>query len=184
MYRLGLTPITGKRGTTSRFCDQLHRLFSATVRCTYSDKSEARAAGVGYCIAHRHQLWWSPRDPEQRPLWNSAVVLSSDFFDELLAHPVPIDLRALRALKSSPMALDIYSWLTYRVSYLKRPSLVPWEALWTQFGADYARPRDFRRYFVGQLARVVQVYPDLRLSKQATGLLLKPSATHIRRRGR
>ena len=82
------------------------------------------------------------------------------------------------------MALDIYSWLTYRVGYLKRPSLVPWEALWTQFGADYARLRDFRRYFVGQLARVVQVYPDLRLSKLATGLLLRPSPTHIRRRAR
>ena len=81
------------------------------------------------------------------------------------------------------MALDIYTWLTYRVSYLKRPSLIPWEALWTQFGADYARLRDFRRYFVGQLTRVVQVYPDLRLSKLATGLLLKPSATHVRRRG-
>ena len=68
MYKLGLTPITGKRGTTSRLRDQLHRLFSTTIRCSYSDEDEGHAAGIGYSIAHKHQLWWSPRDPEQRPL--------------------------------------------------------------------------------------------------------------------
>ncbi|MDH3254728.1 MAG: replication protein RepA [Acidobacteriota bacterium] len=49
-------------------------------------------------MAHRHQLWWSPRDPDQQPLWNSVVVLSAEFYDELVAHAVPIDLRALKAL--------------------------------------------------------------------------------------
>ena len=58
MYKLGLTPITGKRGTTSRLRDQLHRLFSTTIRCSYSDEDEGQAVGVGYTIAHKHQLWW------------------------------------------------------------------------------------------------------------------------------
>jgi hypothetical protein len=74
MYKLGLMPVTGKRGTTSRLRAQLHRLFSTTIRCSYSDEHEGQAAGVGYTIAHKHQLWWSPGDPEQRPFWNSAVV--------------------------------------------------------------------------------------------------------------
>lgn len=39
-------------------------------------------------------------------LWNSIVVLSTEFYNELVAHAVPIDLRALRALKGSPLALD------------------------------------------------------------------------------
>jgi hypothetical protein len=30
----------------------------------------------------------------------------------------PIDLQALKALRGSPLALDIYSWLTDRMSYL------------------------------------------------------------------
>ncbi len=89
MYKLGLTPVTGKRGTTSRLRNQLHRLFSTTIRCSYSDEAEGHAAGIGYTIAHRHELWWSPRDPEQRPLWNSVVVLSTEFYDELVAHAVP-----------------------------------------------------------------------------------------------
>ena len=184
MYKLGLTPVTGKRGTTSRLRDQLHRLFSTTIRCSYSDEAEEHAAGIGYTIAHRHELWWSPRDPEQRPLWNSVVVLSTEFYDELVAHAVPIDIRALTALKGSPLALDIYSWLTYRMSCLRRPCLIPWEALQTQFGADYGRPRDFKRKFLRHLADVLHVYPAARLTSQAAGLLLAPSSTHVcRRRG-
>ena len=41
MYKLGLTPVTGKRGTTSRLRDQLHRLFSTTIRCTWSGEAKA-----------------------------------------------------------------------------------------------------------------------------------------------
>ncbi len=97
---------------------------------------------------------------------------------------MPIDLRALKALKGSPLALDIYSWLTYRMSYLRRPCLIPWEALQTQFGADYGRLRDFRRKFKGHLGDVLYVYPAARLAEQPPGLLLRPSAAHIARRTR
>ena len=94
---------------------------------------------------------------------------------------MPIDLRALKALKGSPLALDIYSWLTYRMSYLRRPCLIPWEALQTQFGADYGRPRDFKRKFLAHLADVLHVYPAVRLSERPAGLLLRPSPTHLPR---
>jgi hypothetical protein len=184
--------VTGKRGTTSRLRDQLHRLFSTTIRCSYQESgdwhgsgsgrdclSPLSCAGVGYTIAHKHELWWSPHDPEQQPLWNSVVVLSSEFYDELVAHAVPIDLRALKALKGSPLALDIYSWLTYRMSYLRKPCLIPWEALETQFGADYGRLRDFKRKFLGRLADILSVYPRVRVTEAQTGLLLKPSPTHL-----
>ncbi len=181
MYKLGLTPVTGRRGTTSRLRDQLYRLFSTTIRCTWSGEDEGHAAGLGYTVAYKHELWWSPRDPEQRPLWNSVVVLSAEFFDELVAHAVPIDLRALKALRGSPLALDIYSWLTYRMSYLRRPCLIPWEALQTQFGADYGRTRDFKRKFLAHLAGVLHVYPAVRIAEQPAGLLLRPSPTHLPR---
>ena len=105
--------------------------------------------------------------------------MSAEFFDELVAHAVPIDLRALKALKGSPLALDIYSWLTYRMSYLRKPCLIPWEALQMQFGADYGRQRDFRRKFLAHLGDVLHVYPAARLSEQPAGFLLRPSLTHV-----
>jgi len=60
------------------------------------------------------------------------------FFEQLIAAPVPLDLRAIRALTQSPLALDLYVWAARRVSYLKRPTLISGEALRGSFGAGYA----------------------------------------------
>jgi hypothetical protein len=180
MYRLGLTPVTGKRGTVPRLRDQLHRLFSTTIRWTYTDESYGRASGRGYVIAGEHHLWWSSTDPARRPLWRSRVVLSQDFFDEIQKAVVPVDLRALRLLKRSPLALDMYVWLTYRMSYLRRPCFIPWEALRRQFGAGYARPGDFRRRFLRSLHLAVHAYPRARVRQTVQGLRLLPSPAHVR----
>ncbi len=67
------------------------------------------------------------------------------------------------------------------MSYLRKPCLIPWEALQTQFGADYGRPRDFKRKFLAHLADVLHVYPALRLSAGNRGLM-RPSAPHISKR--
>lgn len=179
MYRLGLTPVTGKRGTVPRLRDQLHRLFSTTIRWTYTDEVAGRASGRGYVIAGEHNLWWSPQDPQRQPLWRSRVVLGHEFFDEIATSAVPVDLRALRLLKRSPLALDIYVSLTYRMSYLHRPCMIPWAALRDQFGVDYARVRDFRRRFVTQLAAVLCIYPAARVSETDEGLLVYPSLPHV-----
>lgn len=174
-----VTPVTGKRGTVPRLRDQLHRLFSTTIRWTYTDEARGHASGRGYVIAGEHQLWWSPRDPAQQPSWRSRVVLGSEFFEEVTRSAAPVDLRAIRQLQRSPLALDIYVWLTYRMSYLKRPCLIPWEALRMQFGADYARPTDFRQRFLRSVAQVLMVYPQARVSEATQGLWLRPSPCHV-----
>jgi hypothetical protein len=179
MYRLDLTPVTGKRGTVPRLRDQLHRLFSTTVRWTYQDEGQGRAGGRGYVIAGEHQLWWSPPDQAQQTCWRSKVVLGREFFEEATRCAVPVDLRALRLLKRSPLALDIYVWLTYRMSYLRRPCLVPWDALRQQLGADYTRRADFRMRFLRSLALVLQIYPRARALEEVRGLSLFPSRSHV-----
>ncbi len=78
------------------------------------------------------------------------------------------------------MALDIYCWLTYRMSYLRRPTNIPWAALQMQFGAEYSRVRDFKKYFLLQLKKVEQVYRNARVESTERGLLLKPSPPHVR----
>lgn len=181
MSRLGLTPVTGKRGTVPRLRQQLHRLFSTTIRWTYTNETRGRASGRGLVIAGEHHLWWSPRDPAQQPSWRSRVVLGSEFFDEITSSAVPVDLRAIRLLKRSPLALDIYLWLTYRMSYLKRPCLIPWQAVQEQFGSDYARLTDFRYRFLKTLRFVLHVYPRARLRQSARGLWLLPSPSHVQR---
>jgi len=120
-------------------------------------------------------------DPEQAALWSSTVVLSERFFAEIVAHPVPVDMRALRALKRSPLALDIYAWLTYRNSCLKQPVTIPWPALAAQFGSGYAEVRFFRRAFLVELHKVITVYSAVRLDVAEAGVTLKPSPPHVPR---
>lgn len=181
MEQLGLVPTGGRWGSITRLKEQMKRLFSATISCVYDDQ-ESRNDRVGYNIAKEHHLWWDPKRPEQAALWQSTVTLSQDFFNEIIDRPVPIDMRALKALKSSPMALDIYSWLTYRMSYLESQRPIPWQALLIQFGSDYQRVRDFKRKFLLQLKKVMVIYDGLNISYDTHNLILKPSKTHIAKR--
>jgi len=140
-------------------------------------------AGMGFRVALKYRLWWDPQSPDQAALWKSTVTLSYDFFKEIVERPVPIDMRALQALKRSPMALDIYGWLTYRMSYLKKDTEIPWEALQTQFGAGCPEtPQgqwNFKYNFLKHLRSVLVVYPEATVADSSYGLLLRPSKPHI-----
>lgn len=179
MRQLELTPTGGRWGTIPRLRTQMRRLFGAAVSCTYSDPRHDR--GQTMAVARSYDLWWDPKSPDQTSLalWTSTVSLSTDFYEEIIKRPVPIDLAALRTLRRSPLALDVYAWLTYRMSYLQKPATVPWEALELQFGADYVRTRKFREKFTEALGRVVTVYPEARVKPTDTGLLLQPSPTSV-----
>lgn len=181
MAELGLIPTGGRWGTITRLREQMRRLFSCTVSCDYADKSID--AEEGYRITKSYRLWWDPKSPAQLPLWKSTVTLSTDFFQEIIERPVPVDMRALKALKRSPMALDIYCWLTYRMSYLRKPTEIQWLALQTQFGADYASDeqglRNFKKKFLHHLRAVHVIYPEASVEEGEQGLLLKPSKPHV-----
>ena len=59
-----------------------------------------------------------------------------NFFSEIIAHPVPLDLHTLKSLKRSSLGLDLYLWLNYRTFTLKTPLTLTWRQLFRQFGAD------------------------------------------------
>jgi replication initiator protein len=101
-----------------------------------------------------------------------------DFFEEIIKRPVPIDIRVLKSLKQSAMKLDIYCWLTHRMSYLKHASEIDWKLLHLQFGSGYTRERDFKKAFLEHLKGVLLFY-DADVEEGKKGLILKPSPTHI-----
>src|SRR3954466_7584731 len=78
-----------------------------------------------------------------------ASPFSQKFFEQLVEAPVPLDLRAIKALKRSPLSLDLYAWATRRVSYLKRPLSISWASFQLSFGADYAETPQGRSRFRG-----------------------------------
>lgn len=188
MRELGLIPSGGRWGSIPRLKDQMKRLFACTISCVYDkepnrDGSDDDTPDLGIknvTPIEEAYVWWDHRHPEDNSLFESKVILSEAFFNEIIKSPVPLDMRALKSLKGSPMALDIYSWLTYRMSYLHKSTVIPWEVLQMQFGAEYARTRDFKLNFKKHLKQVLTVYRDASALPDERGLLLYPSPTHIR----
>jgi hypothetical protein len=154
--------------------DQLARLAAATVRMGIVEGD--RAVQVNTQIVSAFDLWF-PKQSDQRVLWPSTVRLSEEHFQSLSRHAVPLDRRAVAALSSSSMALDVYVWLAQRLHRVpsQRSQFLTWVTLHEQFGQGFARVRDFRRRFLHTLRQVRAVYLDARLDSDAQGLTLHHS---------
>lgn len=177
MRELGLVPTGGRWGSITRLKNQTARLFACTVTAVYKDAGKKGI--VNRSIADDAVMWWDAKDAKQATQWRSRVVLTEPFFREIVEQPVPVDLRALKALKQSPLALDAYAWLTYRASYIRKPSTIPWEALASQFGGEYKVVRQFKAAFIETLRKVATVYPDANFETTDGGLVVKPCRPHI-----
>jgi hypothetical protein len=181
MAQLSLAPTGGRFGTIPRLKDQMQRTFCAAIACLYGSKEYQ--AYMGFTIADSYKLWWDQKSPEEALTWRSEVRLGERFFEEAVNCPVPVDMRALKALTRSPLALDIYCWLTYRVSYLKRKTAIPWEVLQMQFGAGYPLTalgkRNFKREFLQQLRKVHVLYNQANLEVTEDCLILLPGKPHV-----
>lgn len=128
---------------------------------------------------------WVPQSADTAGQWRSTVKLSENFYRECISSPVPIDRRAIMALRRSPLAMDLYTWLSYRFSYMDRQSApIPWASLMGQFGSNYnsddgQAARDFKRNFLQALKLVQEVYPGANVGIENNGLVLIPSSPHI-----
>ncbi len=151
--------------------EQLARLAAATLRMGVVEAG--RAVQVNTQFVSAFDLWF-PKQADQRVLWPSTVRLSEEYFQSLGRHAVPLDHRAVAALASSAMALDMYVWLAQRLHRVPpgKPQFVAWATLHEQFGQGFARVRDFRRRFLRTLPQVVSAYPVARLAAGDRGLTL------------
>jgi hypothetical protein len=110
------------------------------------------------------------------------IVLSTEFYSEIMAHPVPADLEAAKALSSAPAALDLFMWISYRCFTARGEERVP---LFGSFGlanqlgsVGYARPRKFRERLEGWLRLVRSLWPECpaRISGDGRSMLVAPAA--------
>ena len=183
MDKIGLAPFGGgPTGARTRLRNQMRRLFGCTVSLIYEDAH--MAATMNAPIARRTEFWWSERQPDAPSLWDSKIELGEDFFNEIIAHPVPIDMNILKSLKRSPLGLDLYLWLTYRMFALKRPLRLTWRQLYRQFGVNQAKAskvaqQAFRRDCLRELKKIKIAWPDLHYTTAKGALILSPSPPRI-----
>jgi hypothetical protein len=129
-------------------------------------------------VAPEGELWWHPH-PDQSALWESWIQLGEKFFSAVIASPVPVDMRALRALKRSPLALDLYALISYRAFVIVQKNLPPqfisWEQLSRQLGTDYGDLKDFKKEANAALRKIAAVYPGLIITKAKGGFTIHAS---------
>ena len=75
-------------------------------------------------ISDSTAFWWNPKRPNPPSLWESKIELSEKFFNEIIRHPVPIDMNTLTALKRCSLGLDLYLWLVYRTFPIRAPQRI------------------------------------------------------------
>ena len=184
MRTLGMEDRSGSpRGDRTRLRNQMDRLFHSHVQLIYED--EQHKASVSSQVADRTDLWWNPKRPDELSLWDSKILLSEAFFNEIISHPVPLDMNTLKALKRCALGLDLYLWLTYRIFTLKSLQRLTWRQLYRQFGTDPAKAsdkfivRNFRQNVLRELKKIKMAWPELNYTTAKGVLILHPSKPSI-----
>ena len=184
MRTLGIYHNSGGRGgVQTRLRNQMKRLFGCTVSLIYEDKSGF--ARVSSLVADKHEFWWNDRKPDEPMLWESKIYLGEAFFNEIINHPVPLDMNTLTALKRCALGLDLYLWLAYRTFTLTKPLRLTWRALYRQFGVDPAKAsnnqtvQNFRYKILRELKKIKLAWPGLNYSTAKGVLILLPSTPAI-----
>lgn len=183
MYQLGLMPTGGRWGSITQLRQQIQRLFTARIVAFDAQEDGERMRKLD--VADDYDLWWNQKRPEQGTLWQSSVILGERFFNMIVDDPFPVDMRILKAIKRSPLGIDLYTWLTYRVSYLHKPVAISWRQLHAQFGADYSSDKNgmdsFTRKAKRELKKIQLAWPELTYDTPRGRLLLHPSEPSVKR---
>jgi len=167
LSRMGIGNDGGKGGRSTLARDQLDRICATTLTTTHLSPY----GGSNLVVADR---WLEQAEDGLR------IALSDRFFEQATKSAVPLDPYILRQLRRSPLSIDIYGWLTYRMSRLEEPTTISWPSIERQFGSEYKHPRQFRWMFRKCLGRIKEAWTgELGVEVQAQRVLLAPSPPSV-----
>ena len=164
--------------------NQMRRLFNAHVQLVYED--EHGEASVSSSVTDSTELWWNVRKPGERSLWESKIELSEKFFQEIIRHPVPLDMNILKSLKRSTLGLDLYLWTAYRTFALRAPLRLSWRSgvpsVWSAPGQIQRQQHRSSLPVQGvlrELKKIKLAWPGLNYTTAKGVLILHPSTPSI-----
>lgn len=167
-----------------RLADGFRRIFCSTIFFGTSEaKAEAEVWDCGRLHFFEHmRLWFRPdASSSASAAPRNLVTLSEAFWEEIRAHPVPVDADVVRGLANNPGCLDLYTWLTWRCFQSRAEELIP---LFGAFGLanqlgvqEYERERKFRERVRRWLELVKLYWPECpaRVSGNGQYLELAPA---------
>ncbi len=177
MRRMGYRTISyGPRGSATLIRQQLDRLLACEwmIRWQDEDAQGVREFGIKEIKLTTEYVG------SDRPggAFMREIILTEGFYDHLKDHAVPINENAIRQLRDSPTALDLYTWLAYRLPRItaRRPAVLSWNQLAAHFGNEGSNIRKFRQTIRDAWERQVSaVYPEARVDFDSGLIRLHPS---------
>jgi Plasmid encoded RepA protein len=146
------------------------RVFAATIFFGSEDqlKKHLVVDSTRFHFLDQMQLWFNSSDHLKASAEDNScnvVVLSTAFYQELAAHPIPVEREVVAALAHAPGLLDFYVWITWKSWTVNGPrALVPIfgpTGLSNQLGTkQYSVERLFRHKLLQWLGQVKQLWPE------------------------
>jgi hypothetical protein len=164
-----------------RLIAAFERIFGATIffgTDTLTSKSSV-VKRTRFNFFSEAQIWYHGTK-EGRSLsegeFENVIVLSTEFYEEVIAHPIPTDFEVVRILSSAPAILDLFVWLSYRCFTARGKESIP---IFGDFGlvqqigtTEYTRPRRFRQKLDQWLGTIRLLWPECPATISSDGLYL------------
>jgi hypothetical protein len=174
MRRLGYQTVSyGPRGSANRMREQVDKLLACEwqIRWDESDAADSAFAVRDVKLSNEYSGSLTKNGSFARE-----IRLSEAFYSHLVEHAVPLNEVAIRELKTIPTALDLYTYLAYRLPRIteEKGQVISWNQLAKHLGnaADNKRLRQTVRE---TMQLVSAVYPTANVDMSGRQVVLHPS---------
>ncbi len=184
MRRMGFRTISyGPRGSATLIRQQLDRLLACEWMIRWDN--ETSSGDQEFAVKEVKLTNDYAGTTGSKGGFSREILLTEGFFEHLREHAVPLDENAIRQLRDSATALDLYTWLAYRLPRISRsrPAMLSWAQLAVHFGNEGNNIRKFRQTVRDAWERQVSaVYPEARAEFDTAAIRLYPSPAPLQRR--
>ncbi|MBV1692565.1 hypothetical protein KRR38_34265 [Novosphingobium sp. G106] len=181
MRRLGYQTISyGPRGTANLMREQVDRLLACEWQIRWDDMDAGDNAFAVRDVKISNEYAGSL---DKNGAFAREIRMSEAFYSQLVDHAVPLNEVAIRELKGTPTALDLYTYLAYRLPRINsaRPQMISWDQLAKHLGNE-ADSKRFRQTVRETMQLVSAVYPNANVDVSGRKVVLHPSPAPLERR--
>lgn len=181
MRRLGYQTVSyGPRGTANLMREQVDRLLACEwqIRWDGSDGSDNAFAVRDVKISNEYA-----GSLDKNGAFAREIRMSEAFYSHLVDHAVPLNEVAIRELKGTPTALDLYTYLAYRLPRINaaKAQTISWDQLAKHLGNE-ADSKRFRQTVRETMQLVSAVYPNANVDVSGRKVVLHPSPAPLERK--
>lgn len=172
--------------TMRNFKKQAHDLFNTIISVSRKIETETQ---IGYerksinITNNEIALWDKKTNKDQIELFTLKLKLTDEFYKDIIATALPVDNRAVIALKK-PFSLDLYIFLTSRVYSIKKDTYISLQQLHDQLGSSYANSKEglsnFQRDLKKSLTEISMLWQELDYTLVSGRLLIRPCKPHVK----